>query len=159
MLAQRRNVAAIHGYDGNATLLTYAEAMLATNGITNVTLTHGVLGDHESTVPFYVRTPFAASSLAPIEGEDLPETAVQMYDFKTTLENLKPTVIICDIEGGEADLLKGADLTSVRQVVIKLHPDHIGHEGTCKLFDSMSMAGLAYDPRISSGRIVGFVAA
>ncbi|WP_420013755.1 FkbM family methyltransferase [Tateyamaria sp.] len=156
MLAKRRDVAAIHGYDGNATLLTYAEAMLATNGIDGVTLNHAVLGKRKSTVPFYVRAPFAASSLTPIEGEEATETAVEMLNMKTTLTALKPTVIICDIEGGEADLLDGADLKGVRQVVVKLHPAHIGHEGMLKVFDATAKAGLAYDPRLSAGRIVGF---
>lgn len=159
MLAKRRNVAAIHGYDGNAALLTYAEAMLATNGIDNVTLTHAVLGKRKSTVPFYVRAPFAASSLTPIEGEDVTEATVDMVNVKTTLTAIKPTVIICDIEGGEADLLDGTDLKGVRQVVIKLHPGHIGHDGMRTVFDAMGAAGLAYDPRLSAGRIVGFVAA
>ena len=159
MLAKRRKVAAVHGFDGNATMLTYAEAMLATNGLNNVTLTHAVLGKRKSTTSFYVRTPFAASSLTPIDGEDAKEMPVEMLNFKTTMAAIKPTVIICDIEGGEADLLDGADLKGVRQLVVKLHPDHIGHDGTRKLFESASLAGLAYDPRISAGRIVGFVAA
>jgi len=159
MLAKRRNIAAIHGYDGNAALLTYAEAMLATNGITSVTLTHGVLGKRKSTAPFYVRTPFAASSLIPVDGANEAESQVEMLNVKTTLTATKPTVIICDIEGGEADLFDGTDLKGVRQVVVKLHPNHIGKDGTRKVFDALSAAGLAYDPRLSSGRIVGFSAA
>lgn len=159
MLAKRRKVTAIHGYDGNATLLTYAEAMLATNGIKNVSLTHGVLGKRKSTASFYVRTPFAASSLTPVKDDDARETTVEMHNIKTTLTTLKPTVIICDIEGGEVDLLKDAALKGVRQLVIKLHPSHIGHTGIRDLFDALGAAGLAYDPRISTGRIVGFVTA
>lgn len=159
MLARRRKVAAIHAYDGNATLLTYAEAMLATNGIKNVTLTHAVLGKRKSKVPFFVRTAFAASSLKPVKDEQAQETSVEMHNLKSTLTTLKPTVIICDIEGGEADLLDGASLKGVRHLVIKLHPDHIGHEGMRNVFQSVSAAGLAYDARTSSGRIVGFVAA
>ena len=53
MIAKRRNVEAIFGYDGNASLLTYADAMLATNGIKNVTLTNAVLGKRKSSGPFY----------------------------------------------------------------------------------------------------------
>lgn len=159
MLAKRRKVVAIHGYDGNAAPLVYAEAMLATNGFKNVTLTHAVLGKRKSTVPFYIRLPFAASSLAPHKGENARETTVEMHNFQTTLAALKPTVIICDIEGGEADLLDGASLKGVRHLVVKLHPKNIGHAGMRKLFNSVTAAGLAYDPRISAGRIIGFVAA
>ena len=158
MIANRRKVAHIHGYDGNARLLIYAEAMLATNGISNVTLTHGVLGKRKSTVPFYIRAPFAASSLQP--GEDAAEEVkVEMSNVKTVLGDLKPTVILCDIEGGEADLLDGITLKGVRSVVVKLHPGHIGHDGIRTVFDSLGKAGLAYAPALSSGRIVGFTAA
>lgn len=159
MIAKRRNIEAIHGYDGNARLLTYADAMLATNGISNVTLTHGVLGKRKSSVPFHVRTPFAASSLIPIEGEEAEETTVDMLNVKTVMNAHKPTVVICDIEGGEADLLDAMPLKGVRQVVVKLHPTHIGHAGMRSVFKAMEKAELAYDPRISAGRIVGFVAA
>jgi len=158
MIAKRRKVEAIHSYDGNAALLTYAEAMLATNGITNVTLTPGVLGPRKSTVPFYVRNPFAASSLAPIDGDEAEEVKVDMHNVKTVLGAVKPTVIVCDIEGGEAELLDGITLKGVRQVVVKLHPSHIGRSGVKRVFDALSAAGLAYDPRISRGRVVGFVA-
>jgi FkbM family methyltransferase len=159
ILAKRRKVAAIHGYDGNAKLLGYAEAMLAANGITGVTLTPGVLGKRKATAPFYVRAPFAASSLVGVEGDDAVETEVEMHNIKTVLATVTPSVIICDIEGDEAELLEGADLTGVRQVVIKLHAIQLGHAGLRKLFDAMSAAGFAYDPRISAGRIVSFIAA
>ena len=159
MLAKRRNVEAIHGYDGNATLLTYAEAMLATNGIKTVTLTPGVLGKRKSSVPFHIRAPYAASSLLAVDGEEAEEVKVEMHNVKTVLSAVKPTVIICDIEGGEADLLDGITLKDVRQVVVKLHPNHIGHAGVGSVFDALGKAGLVYDPRISAGRIVGFVAA
>ena len=158
MIAKRRNIEAIHGYDGNPALLTYADAMLATNGISNVTLTHGVLGKRKSSVPFYVRAPFAASSLSPIEGEEAEEIKVDMLNAKTVMSAVKPTVVICDIEGGEAELLADMPLKDVRQVVVKLHPSHIGHAGIAGVFAALGKAGLAYDPRISAGRIVGFLA-
>ncbi|MEO0401714.1 MAG: FkbM family methyltransferase [Pseudomonadota bacterium] len=158
MIAKRRNIASIDAYDGNATLLTYAEAMLATNGIQNVTLTHGVLGKRKSSVPFHIRAPFAASSLLAVDGDTAEEVKVDMHNVKTVLSAVKPTVIICDIEGGEADLLDGVTLKDVRHVVVKLHPTHIGHDGVRTVFDALSKAGLAYDPRVSAGRIVGFVA-
>ncbi len=159
MIAKRRNIEEIQGYDGNPKLLTYAEAMLATNGISNATVTHAVLGKRKSSVPFYVRTPFAASSLVPVEGEEVEDLTVDMLNVKTVMTALKPTVIICDIEGGEAELLDALPLKGVRHLVVKLHPNHIGHAGMCTVFDAAGKAGLAYDPRISARRIVGFVAA
>ena len=156
MIAKRRNVEAIFGYDGNASLLAYADAMLATNGIKNVTLTNAVLGKRKSSVPFYVRAPFAASSLLPLKDNTGEEVTTDMLNVKTVMTSHKPTVVICDIEGGEVDLLGNLPLKGVRQVVVKLHPDYIGHDGMSELFKAMGTADLAYDPRLSAGRIVGF---
>lgn len=158
MIANRRKVEAIHGYDGNASLLTYADAMLATNGINTVTLTPGVLGPRKSTAPFYMRAPFAASSLAPLDGEEAEEIKVDVHNAKTVMGTVKPTVVLCDIEGGEADLLANLPLKGVRNVVVKLHPTHIGKDGVKGIFDTLHAADLVYDPRLSSGRVVGFVA-
>lgn len=159
MLAKRRKVAAIHAFDGNPSVLTFAEAMLATNGIRNVTLHHAVLGKRKAKVPFYILSPFAASSLHPDANRKMRKIEVEMRNFKTTLAELKPTVIICDIQGDEANLFDGARLDGVRQLVVRLHPKRIGHAGMHRLFASITKAGLAYDPRISAGNIVGFVAA
>lgn len=159
MVAKSRNVEAIFGYDGNAALLTYADAMLATNGIANATLTNAVLGKRKSSVPFYLRKPFAASSLAPVEGKAAEEVSVDMLNVKTVMKADKPTVVICDIEGGESDLFDDMPLKGVRQVVVKLHPDLIGHDGMQRLFKAMGKAELAYDPDLSAGRVVGFSAA
>ncbi|MEL6619251.1 MAG: FkbM family methyltransferase [Pseudomonadota bacterium] len=159
LIANRRKVEHIHGYDGNARLLTYADAMLATNGIKNVTLTHGVLGKRKSSVPFYIRAPFAASSLQRDEDAATQEVKVEMHNVKTVLGAVKPTVILCDIEGGEADLLDGITLKGVRAVIVKLHPGHIGHDGIRTVFDALGKAGLAYAPALSAARIVGFTAA
>ncbi len=158
ILARRRKVAAIHGYEGNPRLLTYAEAMLATNGIDTVTLSHGVLGARKTTVPFFVRTPFAASSLY---ANDDPgdEITIDMLNAKTVVTATKPTVVLCDIEGGEADLLAALPLKGVRTLIVKLHPSHIGHAGVQSVFEHTSKANLAYAPALSTGRIVGFSAA
>ena len=46
------------------------------------------------------------------------------------LADHRPTVLFCDIEGGELDLLdKGADLSCLRHIVLKLHPEVYGQDG------------------------------
>ena len=64
--------------------------------------------------------------------------------------------IVCDIEGGEVELLKGADLTSVDRVIVEMH-DHItGLTGVSDVFDTMRRKGFVYDPRCSEGAVVLF---
>ena len=42
--------------------------------------------------------------------------------IRALVEKQRPTVIICDIDGGELGLFDGIDLSSVRAPVIELHP-------------------------------------
>ena len=159
LVSKRREVASIHAFDGNPKLLTYADAMLATNGIKNVVLRAGVLGARKSTAPFYVRVPFAASSLTSDDDARTHEIKTPVHNAKTVMKEVKPNVILCDIEGGEADLLPILPLEGVRHVIIKLHPNHIGPSGITQIFDRLHSARLAYDPKLSTGRVVGFGAA
>ena len=66
---------------------------------------------------------------------------VKTAGFNETVAALKPDVLIMDIEGGELDVLKDADLSSIRAVVLEFHPGAYGIEGmrTCK--DILKKAG------------------
>ena len=72
------------------------------------------------------------------------------------LEEVRPEVLICDIEGGEAELLPAGDWSSLRAAVIELHPQWIGQSGVQAVFDAMQGAGLSYFPRASHGKVVTF---
>ena len=158
MIAKQRDVAMIHGYDGNAAVVRYAEAMLATNGIQNVQLTNAVLGPRKSTVPFLLQSYAPLSSLLPFDGRESTSVTVDMINAKGAVKDIKPTVILCNIEGGEADVFKGVPLPTVRHTLIKLNPDRIGSAGIARVFEAMAVANLVYDPSISAGSLVGFVA-
>lgn len=62
--------------------------------------------------------PWASSAILP---EGAPRAEVRRFDFDAVMADLKPTVISCDIEGAEYDLLLGAPLTGVRDMVIEMH--------------------------------------
>ena len=68
----------------------------------------------------------------------------------------QPDVLICDIEGGEADLLPALRYDGLRAAVIELHPQWIGAEGVRAVFEAMHRAGLAYYPRWSHRKVVVF---
>ncbi len=106
-------------------------------------------------VPFYVTPDFWASSLAPNPGASAVE---QVPVVKTTdlLNRHKPTVIVCDIEGGEVDLLDGSDLSSVRSAMFEVHKSVTGLAGINKLTATMAAQGLYYDPDFSVGVIVTY---
>lgn len=78
--------------------------------------------DRPATLAFHVHNSFLGSSL----GGD-PEGAKSIVDvptasFEDVRRDLKPDVILMDIEGGELDILDHANLDGVRAIVIEFHP-------------------------------------
>lgn len=96
----------------------------------------------DGTVPFYIRADFWASSMegssrAYTHTTDLP--AIALSDL---LAEVVPTVIICDIEGGEYELFNGLDLSGVRNIVLELHPKVYGLEGEASIVGVLAAQGL-----------------
>jgi hypothetical protein len=65
-------------------------------------------------------------------------------------------VLVCDIEGAEAELLPAGDWSGLRAAVVELHPQWIGQAGVQAVFDAMQRAGLTYFPRASQAKVVTF---
>jgi FkbM family methyltransferase len=129
------------------------------NNVTNVTV-HNALLAPEAGEPadFYVRKNFLASSL---DRESQPDNIisvekVEVRSLPDTLAQVKPTVLVCDIEGAEASLLVSGDWTGLRAAVIELHPQWIGQQGVQAVFDAMQRAGLTYFPKASESKVVTF---
>ncbi|MEL7345954.1 MAG: FkbM family methyltransferase, partial [Pseudomonadota bacterium] len=72
------------------------------------------------------------------------------------IEQSRPTVLIADIEGAEVEVLRAADLTGLRLILVETHPPDIGAAGTRAIFDICHAAGLTYFHRGSHGKVVCF---
>ncbi len=111
-----------------------------------------------SSVPFYVRSNFWASSLSPEPWGYSRKTTVPCLDFKQLLATYRPSLLICDIEGGELDLLcQTPSMPSVKKIVLELHRNIVGSQGVRKIFHHLSKQGFAYEPRYSEKAVVVFV--
>jgi FkbM family methyltransferase len=130
------------------------------NGVTQAVLTNAALGPKAGTVSYYIRQEFPDSSMtAEPEGEVSPVIAVEevpMVDIAEEFRRIRPTFLICDIEGAEADLLPAADLSTVRCAVVELHPQWIGAAGVAAVFAAMTRAGLTFYPRTSVKKVATF---
>lgn len=151
---------AVHSFEANPAMIPYIREVHRLNGVTGVTLTHAVLGASAGKVAFHVREDFTASSLsAEPSGRVGPVIAVEeveMLDIGAVMAELRPTLLICDIEGAEADLIPAADLSGLRVAVVELHPQWIGEAGVAAVFAAMTAAGLTYFPRGSNAKVVTF---
>jgi len=115
---------------------------------------NAVLGAGEATRTFYVTPNFWASSLTPVVGAT--PISVMQLDFQTILDDFAPTLLVIDIEGGEAELLSKSDLTGVRALLLEVHPHQIEPDAMSRLFGHLMDQGLKIDLRASSGYVYLF---
>lgn len=158
-LASKVGPAAITAYEANPTLIPYIKTVHELNGVTGVHIENAILtAGPETSANFYIRRDFVASSLDETSGGRIvDQVTVAAHDMNEVMAALAPTVLVCDIEGGEASLLPAADLGALRVAIVELHPKTIGPAGIGAIFDAMSRAGLVYDPDTSRGKVVAFV--
>lgn len=157
--AKNPKTAAVRTYEANPNLAEVIAATHSLNSVNNVQVKTGVLvrEARQETIPFYLRKDFWGSSLSRRDGEtNAKEVMVPVYELSWVLGEFCPTMIVCDIEGGEADLFDGRSLPGVKKVLIELHQPTIGPKGMKSIFDGFSQAGFYYDQDFSSGGVVLF---
>lgn len=157
LVATKRAIKSVHVFEANPNLIPYIRSVHAANDVTNAHVTNAILGPRKGSVDFYVREPMLGSSMKVLEGEvDPPAVKVDVLNAKATFKEIGATVLICDIEGAEVDLIPQLDLTGLRAAIIETHPQWIGPEGINKVFRAFMDAGLAYYHRGSHGKVLAF---
>lgn len=81
---------------------------------------------------------------------------VPVFSFNAVVERIRPTLIICDIEGGEIELFEHANLTGVQKVMVEIHQSVVGRMNIKRLFDMFSARNFHYDEHHSSGSVILF---
>jgi FkbM family methyltransferase len=113
------------------------------NGLSNIRVIEGaVTADRGAEVDFYLRRHFWGSSLDPNLRAYARAVKRPRIAIAPLLEEVKPSVLICDIEGGEDGLFDDADLSPVRDMVIELHPAAYGKDGAARILAALAAHGL-----------------
>ncbi|MFZ1347190.1 MAG: FkbM family methyltransferase [Tabrizicola sp.] len=123
--------AAVVGVEAGPETVKLARKNLAANGYPGVRVMRGaVVGAGEGEVEFGQRPAFWASALQGPEGwpENAEVIRVPARPIGKLLARFAPTVISCDIEGGEREVLV-QPLPGVRLVVVETHPQIYGVAG------------------------------
>jgi len=66
------------------------------------------------------------------------------------LAEIKPDVLIMDVEGAEIDLLASGDLQTVRTVIVELHPHVVGEDQIEALLGSLNERGFDVAERLEN---------
>ncbi|MCU0908210.1 MAG: FkbM family methyltransferase [Rhodobacteraceae bacterium] len=148
--ALNRAPAQVVSFEANPNLIPHVRALHALNGLSpRMDLRHAVLmagADLPATVRFHLHASFLGSSLSG-QGTAV-DVPVQGWD--AVAADLRPDVLLCDIEGGEADLLMAADLSPLRAVVVEFHPKVYGVPTMRALKRQLRTAGLRPVAALSS---------
>ena len=108
---------------------------------------NGCLGSEVGKASFYIHEDFWASSLAPPKNKNKIRKVVGIptISFSDVLREVSPTLIICDIEGGEARIFDGVNLYGVNKILVEVHQRRIGRRGMFNLFETLHRQGFHYD--------------
>jgi len=159
LVACKKNIAHVHTFEANPALIPYIHSVHTANEVTNATVHNALLAPEAGDpVNFYVRRNFLASSMdGDVETDAITSTQqIEQRSVHKALADIKPDVLICDIEGAEAHLIPAADWSGLRAAIIELHPQWIGQKGVQAVFDTMHEAGLSYFPKASHAKVVTF---
>lgn len=157
LVATKRKIQHVHTFEANPNLVPYIKRVHEANNVTNATVHNALLGARKGKAKFYVRGNFLASSLDEKDGQGVTSVEeIEVRNAKSEIKALKPTVLICDIEGAEVDVIPQLDLTGLRAAIIELHPQWIGPEGVNAVFNAFIKAGLSYYARGSVNKVVSF---
>ena len=131
-------------FEANPRLIEKVRALNEMNGLDRSEIRFGVLDadpERPDTRTFYLPRSYLGSSLTRTTATDRVEAPT--HGWQEVVDELRPDVLLCDIEGGEAELLGRVDLSGFRAVVIEFHPEAYGVAGMRACKRALREAGLA----------------
>lgn len=157
LLAKDGRPEAIRTYEANPHLIPVINDLHELNGISTVEVFNTILSNEPNLkeVPFYIRRDFwASSSTLPAKYDEV--ISVPVTSFSKVVEEFRPTLIVCDIEGGELEIFRNANLAGVKKIYVEIHQRIIGRSGVRDLFNALSSRGFHYDQFHSNGSVILF---
>lgn len=143
LCAQRIGSERVYAYDANPDLAELVARTYALNGVSPSFRT-AMLGEGSGKARFYIDNEFWASS-AQLTGKTTREVEVERLDVNDEIERIRPTFLIVDIEGGEADFFSIANLTGVRKICVETHAHVLGNYGVSRMLARLVDAGFSLD--------------
>jgi FkbM family methyltransferase len=140
-------VETVTAVEANPDLVPLIRETWRINGVGNVRLVNAVVAtERGGDAEFYLRHDFWASSMEPGSRPYERVVRVPRASLADLIADTRPTVISCDLEGGEAGLFDSADLSGVRAIVMELHPKIYGAAGVRSIRHRLDGVGLRLLP-------------
>ena len=157
VMAKRHPQARFVSYEANPTLAPVIAALHQRNGIGNVALRSAIVAplDQGTTRIFRMHRHFTEGSLV-AQGADQGVAEVAVHDPAVVIAEVQPDLLLCDIEGGEEELIPVLPMHGLRAAVIELHPAVVSRAGMARIFAAFHLAGLVPVVELSSATVVAF---
>ena len=101
---------------------------------------------------FFLRKDFWLSSLANTPNDYIEVVDVDVVSIKQLVAEHNPSVLICDIEGGEINLIDSDWTRGIRLVIMEVHENQFDTQGLRKLKDFFTQ--LSFDVSLDSGLLL-----
>lgn len=148
----------ITSVEANPDMLGAIRANYDRNGGEKISLRHGAVvgADFEGETLSFVRAKqFWASRIAEASSPEERICDVPALRINELLAELRPNVVIMDVEGAEQYLFGRKWPRCVKSVIMELHPKQYPSRATIKqIVDCLGKSGLTYDPIASQGKLL-----
>lgn len=135
----------VRSFEANPELIPAIEALYAANGLGDRISVHNKVlvsaPERPESMTFHIHSSYLGSSLIEPENRETRAVEVPTASFHEVCADLKPTVLVMDIEGGERDILLHADLSPFRAMVLEFHPNAYGVGGMRECKNVLREAG------------------
>lgn len=131
-------------FEGNPLMYGLLKRNLSLNGYEEVDARQSVVSLDGGPVTFQLAEAKVSSSL--YQRGNATSRTVPSVSFRDLLAEVRPTVIIMDIEGSEVDLLGVVPMPTVRAIGVEVHPQIVGETALSTMQERLAQAGFRIDP-------------
>jgi len=149
-------------FDANPYILSDAQQNFRRNGLQGIKSCIGVLKnrrsfvDNNEMVSFHISKAFWASRLiADRDAQDIiREVRVPTFCLEDEIDSHQANVLICDIEGGEAELLMNSNLSGIKLIIMETHYWAAGEARIDSMVRQLYVDGFAIHLRHSGNEVL-----
>jgi FkbM family methyltransferase len=139
-------------YEANPQLEEHIRTTFALNKVAPH-LTMALLGREAADSTFYVDDADFWASSTFRRTPDSRLVRVPTLGLNDEMRRVRPTFLIVDIEGGEADLFETIDLEGVKKISMEVHRRILGEKAVARLKSVVEGAGFRLHPQLSTGGV------
>jgi FkbM family methyltransferase len=150
--AKRLGSQRVYSFEANPHLIPLAKETFALNDVAPV-IENSIVGTSDGERQFYLEKDFWSSSTVK-RSVRAHAVKVRVRRLSEAIRVIRPTFLIVDIEGGEAEIFDTVHLEGVSKVLIEFHPHVIGRDAVGRIRKAFQNAGFSPTKELCDGNQV-----